>query len=67
MGGVLLLVTVLVPADPAIVTVNVGSIKVAVIELVAATVTVQVRAEAQLGTLHPLKSEVAAGFAVRIT
>ena len=53
---------------PTIVTPNVGSIKVAVIVgLVAATVTVQVRVVPQLWTLHPLKSDVAAGFALRIT
>lgn len=63
-----MLLTVLFPAEPIKITLNVGSIKVAVIVgLVVPTVTVQVRVEAQLGTLHPPKSDVAAGFAVRIT
>ena len=63
-----LLLTELCPADPAIVTAKMGRAKVAVIVgLLAATVTVHVRAVPQLWRFHPVKIDVAAGVAVSIT
>jgi hypothetical protein len=72
--GVLVLVTVLVPAEPEIVTPKTGRVKVAVIVgLVAPIVTVQVIAVVQPGAPVQLEKFVAVngfaveGFAVSIT